>query len=59
MFLQVRDILHCEGADAAVKVKFACAWKSLRELNNLLRNQSIQRTDKPNEKCVKDWFCYK
>ncbi len=42
-FCQLGDVIGCEGgAEAAVRGRIACAWKSWRELASLLVNQNIQ-----------------
>ena len=41
-FCYLGDVLRCEGgAEAAVRARIACAWKSWRELASILVNQSI------------------
>ncbi len=41
-FCYLGDVIRCEGrAEAAVRKRIACAWKSWRELANLLVNQNI------------------
>ncbi len=41
-FCYLGDVVRCEGgAEAAVRRRIACAWKSWRELASLLLNQNI------------------
>ncbi len=41
-FCYLGDVIQCEGgAEAAVRRRIACAWKSWRELTSLLVNQNI------------------
>ncbi len=41
-FCYLGDVIQCEGgAEAAVRGRIACAWKSRRELASLLVNQNI------------------
>ncbi len=41
-FCYLGDAMRCEGgAEAAVRVRIACAWKSWRELASLLANHNI------------------
>ncbi len=41
-FCYFGDVIRCEGgAEAAVRGRIACAWKSWRELASLLVNQNI------------------
>ncbi len=41
-FCYLGDVMQCEGgAEAAVRGRIACAWKSWRELAGLLLSQNI------------------
>ncbi len=41
-FCYLGDVIQCEGgAEAAVRGRIACAWKSWRELASLIVNQNI------------------
>ncbi len=41
-FCNLGDVIQCEGgAEAEVKGRIACAWKSWRKLASLLVNQNI------------------
>ncbi len=41
-FCYLGDVIHCEGgAEAAVRGRTVCAWKSWTELASLLVNQNI------------------
>ncbi len=55
------DVIRCEeGAEAAVRGRIACAWKSWRELASLLVNQNIPLGSRAQvyKACVRSVFLY-
>ncbi len=60
-FCYLEDVVRCEGgAEAAVRVRVSCAWKSWRELASLLVNQNILlgRSAQVYRECVRSMLMY-